>query len=173
MTKRFEHDKPFNRPNLIGNLLHNVPSSKGKHAYIHHVWSNNMHVGMRIPYVCFEISFLNKLGCVEDSRYQITGQYFNDMLSNLNILQSKKFVHDATKGNHIQSSRTIDNVSQNSLPLIGRHVGNDDPMGTHDRPLRNHPNNLSQTTNTNDQFSQNSLSFSEINTKKWNVNRCA
>ena len=76
-------------PTLVGNLLINVPSSKGKHTHIHHAWSNNAHVGMRIRDMCFEISFLNKLGCVEDSRYQITGQCFNDMLSILNSFQSK------------------------------------------------------------------------------------
>ena len=86
-----------------------------------------MHIGMRIRDMCFETSFLNKLGCVEDYRYQITGQCFNDMLSNLNSLQSKRFVCDATKGDHSQSSRTIDNFSQNSLSWTARHVRNDNP----------------------------------------------
>ena len=39
--------------------------------------------------------FLKKLGCGEDTRHQVTGQWFNEIISNLNILQ--KNVFDATQ----------------------------------------------------------------------------
>lgn len=141
LLRRFEHDQPFMTPNVVGNLLTNMSSAKGKHVYIHHVWSTNIHIGMSIRDMCFEISFLNKLGCVDSTRYQITGQCFNEILSNLNSLQSKRFVYDATKEDSNQNSLSqisrMNNLSQlsRSSVTMNHSYGNENMMMLHNRPL--------------------------------------
>ena len=86
MLRRFEYDESFNTPSVVVNLITNISSGKGNNVYIYHVWSNNIYVCMRIRDMCFEIYFSRKLGHVEDTRYQITGQFFNQIMSNLNSL---------------------------------------------------------------------------------------
>ena len=93
-----EHDKPFNIPSEVGNLLSSLGTGKGKHVFIHHVWSAMQHDICRLTDMSFEISFINSRGCSEKERYQITGQGFNEIISNLNSMQAKKkFVYNGTQ----------------------------------------------------------------------------
>ena len=46
--------------------------------------------------MCFEMSFINKMGSDDNVRYQITGQCVNETLSSLNILQKSHCLHDGT-----------------------------------------------------------------------------
>ena len=95
---RMEHDKPFNSTSEVGNLLSLLGTGKEKHVFIHHVWSAMQQDICRLTDMSFEISFINSRGCTEEERHQITGQGFNEIISNLNSMQArKKFVYDGTQ----------------------------------------------------------------------------
>ena len=98
LIRRMEHDKPFNSPSEVGNLLSSLGTGKGKHVFIHHVWSAMQQDICRLTDMSFEISFINSRGCTEEERHQITGQGFNEIISNLNSMQArKKFVYYGTQ----------------------------------------------------------------------------
>ena len=46
--------------------------------------------------MCFEISFINKMGSDDNVRYQITGQCMNEILSSLNVSQKSHYLCDGT-----------------------------------------------------------------------------
>ena len=58
---------------------------------------------------------MNKLGCVEDIPYQVTGQCFNEIISNLNILQKQKFTFDATQGD--LNEKYLSQISRMSIGI--------------------------------------------------------
>ena len=115
LLRKFEHDTPLNAPSVEVNFITNISSSKGKNACIDHVWGKNAHVGMSYRQMRFRISFSKKLGHAEDALYQMIGQFFGEITSNPNSLQTKRFVRDSTK--EPLSSNSLSRTSRRSMEM--------------------------------------------------------
>ena len=111
---------PFHKPTKVGHFLTDLASWKGNNVLVHDVWSDTITNSMRIQSAFFEISFVNKLGNIEDSSHQITSQCFNQIISNLSSFQTKKFVlygaqKDFFNANHAYTSRPLINSAVSNL----------------------------------------------------------
>ena len=127
LRRRLEHDQPFKKPLRVGNLLSSLSTGKGRHIFIHNVWSDSSHQNRTMRDMCFEISFINKLGCIDSDHYQITGQCLNEMISSLNTLQTKKIVYDGTINECVSHFRndqylTSQAISRYNQPSVSTNI---------------------------------------------------
>jgi len=135
LMRCMEHDNIFNSPSEVGNLFSLLGTGKGKHVFIHHVWSAMQQDICRLTDLSFEISFINRRGCSEEERHQITGQGFNEIISNLNSMQAeKKFVCDGSQ------KLQVSNLPQ-MLPYGRNYQSSLPPFAVHHAQLPVHFNN--------------------------------
>ena len=140
-----------------------MSTGKGRHIFIHNVWSDSLNPNMTMRDMCFEISFINKLGSIDSDHYQVTGQCLSEMTSSLNALQTKKFVYDGTinecmtlsNNEQIHTSQSLPNHNQQHLfaPNFG--------LSSQDWNYRNQiiPNFL---TTTNENHTQNDVENDDV-----------